>query len=80
MDPRERLRRIRSFTSGTFLSAWPRMWTWRMPVRKVRLQMRGCPVYFFRRPQVYQLLRETGFEVRSCKTIGKLFCVDARPI
>jgi 2-polyprenyl-3-methyl-5-hydroxy-6-metoxy-1,4-benzoquinol methylase len=80
MDPRERLRRIRSFTSGTFLSAWPRMWTWRMPIRKVRLQVRGCPVYFFRQPQVYSLLRETGFEVRSCKTIGKLFCVDARPI
>src|SRR5579863_1058338 len=38
MDPRERLRRIRSFTSGRFLSAWPRMWTWRMPIRKVRLQ------------------------------------------
>lgn len=80
MDPRERLRRIRSFTTGTFLSAWPRMWTWRMPVRKVRLQVRGCPVYFFRKPQVYSLLRETGFEVRSCKTIGKLFCVDARPV
>jgi SAM-dependent methyltransferase len=80
MDPRERLRRIRSFTTGTFLSAWPRVWTWRMPVRKVRLKMRGCPVYFFRRPQVYSLLQETGFEVRSCKTIGKLFCVDARPV
>jgi SAM-dependent methyltransferase len=80
MDPRERLRRIRSFTTGTFLSAWPRMWTWRMPVRRVRLKMRGCPVYFFRRPQIYSLLQETGFEVRSCKTIGKLFCVDARPV
>jgi SAM-dependent methyltransferase len=79
-DPRERLRRIRSFTNGTFLSAWPRFWTWRMPIRKVRLQMRGCPVYFFRREQVYDMLRETGFEVRSCKTIGKLFCVDARPV
>jgi SAM-dependent methyltransferase len=80
MDPRERLRRIRSFTRGTFLSAWPRMWTWRMPIRKIRLTARGCPVYFFRKPQVYALLRESGFEVRSCKTVGKLFCVDARPV
>jgi len=80
MDPRERLRRIRSFTTGTFLSAWPRLWTWRMPVRKVRLEMRGCPVYFFRKPQVDALLQETRFEVRSCKTLGKLFCVDARPV
>jgi len=79
-DPRDRLRRIRSFTRGTFLSAWPRLWTWRMPVRKARLQMQGCPVYFFRKPQIHEMLRETGFEVRSCQTIGKLYCVDARPV
>jgi len=53
--------------------------TWRMPVRKVRLQyILGCPVYFFRKPQVYKMLEDAGFEVVSCETIGKLFCVEAR--
>lgn len=81
MDPPERLRRIRKITKGTFLSAWPRFWTWRMPVRKVRLQyVRGCPVYFFRRPQIEKMMRESGFEVVRCETVGKLFCVEARPI
>jgi len=80
-DPRERLRLIRKLIGRTFLSAWPRFWTWRMPVRKVRLQyIRGCPVYFFRRPQITTLLREAGFEVVRCDTIGKLFCVEARPV
>jgi len=80
MEPPERLRLIRSFTRQQFLSAWPRFWTWRMPVRKVRLQyIRGCPVYFFRKPQVYKLIEDAGFEVVSCETIGKLHCVDARP-
>jgi hypothetical protein len=79
-DPPERLRLIRNLTSETFLSAWPRMWTWRMPVRKVRLQyVRGCPVYFFRKPEVFKMLEAAGFEVVSCETIGKLFCVEARP-
>lgn len=79
-DPPERLRIIRGMTKQTFLSAWPRFWTWRMPVRKVRLQyIRGCPVYFFRKPQVLNLIEEAGFEVQSCETIGKLFCVEARP-
>jgi SAM-dependent methyltransferase len=78
-NPGERLRLIRNFTTGQFLSAWPRFWTWRMPVRKVRLEyLLGCPVYFFRKPQVCQLLEEAGFGVRSCEVVGKLFCVDAR--
>ena len=79
MDPPERLRIIRSMTKDQFLSAWPRFWTWRMPVRKVRLQyINGCPVYFFRKPQVYKMLQDAGFEVKSCEVVGKLFCVDAR--
>ena len=81
MEPPERLRRIRSFTTGQFLSAWPRFWTWRMPVRKVRLQyIRGCPVYFFRQPQVEKMVTDAGFKVVSCEVVGKLFCVDARPV
>jgi SAM-dependent methyltransferase len=78
-DPPERLRLIRNLTEETFLSAWPRFWTWRMPFRKVRLQyLLGCPVYFFRKPKVFEMLEGAGFEVVSCETIGKLFCVEAR--
>jgi predicted RNA methylase len=81
MEPPERLRIIRGLTNEKFLSAWPRFWTWRMPVRKVRLHwIRGCPVYFFRKPQVYRMIEEAGFKVVSCQTVGKLFCVEARPI
>ncbi|HTS47304.1 MAG TPA: class I SAM-dependent methyltransferase [Bryobacteraceae bacterium] len=78
--PHQRLVAIRKITSGTFLSAWPRFWTWRMPVRKLRLQyILGCPVYFFRESQVRRLLEQAGFEVVSFDTVGKLFCVEARP-
>lgn len=81
MDPSARLKCIRKLTKQQFLSAWPRFWTWRMPVRKVRLQyVRGCPVYFFKKPQVYQIIEAAGFRVHSCETVGKLFCVDARPV
>ena len=79
-NPAERLRLIRSFTTGRFLSAWPRFWTWRMPVRKVRLEVLGCPVYFFRKRQVYQMIEDAGFRVESCDVVGKLLCVDARPL
>jgi ubiquinone/menaquinone biosynthesis C-methylase UbiE len=81
MEPPQRLSNIRAITKTQFLSAWPRFWTWRMPVRKVRLQyIKGCPVYFFRRPQVYKLIEDAGFRVNSCEVVGKLFCVDASPV
>lgn len=81
MEPPQRLRNIRKITNKQFLSAWPRFWTWRMPVRKVRLQyIQGCPVYFFRKPQVYKMIEEAGFRVESCEVVGKLYCVDARPV
>ena len=80
MEPPERLGLIRKMTGGKFLSAWPRFWTWRMPVRKVRLEyIEGCPVYFFRKPEVHRMIEDAGFTVESCRTVGKLFCVEARP-
>jgi hypothetical protein len=51
-----------------------------MPIRKVRLTLEGCPVYFFRKPQVYKMLQDAGFQVVSCDTVGKLYCVEARPV
>jgi len=78
--PPERLRIIRRMTGETFLSAWPRFWTWRMPIRKVRLSLQGCPVYFFRESQIRRMLKEAGFEVVSVEVVGKLFCVESRPV
>lgn len=78
-DPPGRLRKIHSFTNNQFLSAWPRYWTWRMPVRKVRLHwIMGCPVYFFTKEDVYRMHEESGFEVLRCDVVGKLFCVEAK--
>ena len=78
-EPLDRLRVIRSLTRQRFLSAWPRYWTWRMPIRKARLFIQGCPVYFYRRPQVEALLHEAGFTVERVDVVGKLFCVESQP-
>jgi hypothetical protein len=66
-------------TTGRFLSTWPRLWTWRVLQRKARLAANGCPVYFYRRPQVERLLTSAGFVVTDIRVIGKLYCVEAQP-
>lgn len=78
--PAARLGRIRQVTNERFLSTWPRYWTWRMPIRKLRLGIANCPVYFFTESQVRQLLCDSGFRIHRMEVVGKLFCVDARPV
>ena len=77
-DPLPRLKVIRQISRGSFLSAWPRTGTWRMALRKVRLKLAGCPVYFWSEPQVRSFLEQAGFKVESCEIYGQLYCVAAR--
>jgi 2-polyprenyl-3-methyl-5-hydroxy-6-metoxy-1,4-benzoquinol methylase len=79
-NPLPRLQVIRKLTRGTFLSAWPRAGTMRMAIRKVRLKVAGCPVYFWRMSEVENYLSQAGFKVESCEVLGQLYCVGARPL
>ena len=76
-DPVERLHVIRRITTDRFLSAWPRAGTMRAGVRKARLSVAGCPVYFWTLAQVESYLAEAGFRPVSCEVHGQLFCVEA---
>jgi len=79
-DPMGRLQVIRKLTGRTFLSAWPRHGTMRMAIRKVRLKIAGCPVYFWRQTDVENYLQQAGFQVESCEVLGQLYCIRARPV
>ncbi len=76
-EPSERLRVIRKITRGTFLSAWPRAGTFRAAIRKQRLKVGGCPVYFWTEAQVQNYLTQAGFRPVSTEIHGQLFCVEA---
>ena len=79
-DPLPRLKVIRSITRKTFLSAWPRAGTLRAAIRKQRLKMAGCPVYFWTEKQVDDYLGQAGFRVESREIHGQLFCVEAAAV
>jgi len=80
VDPLPRLQTIRSITRDRFLSAWPRAGTWRAAIRKARLSVAGCPVYFWTRPQVEDYLNRAGFRVSSWEQYGQLYCVESEAI
>lgn len=77
-NPLPVLKKMRTCVSDTAIVSFPRLWTWRAPVRKIRLGLRGCIVCFYSRKRIAALLHEAGFEQYRLEKIGKLFCVTAR--
>ena len=61
--------------SDRVIVSFPRLWTWRAPIRKVRLAVRGCPVFFFSAARVRALMQQAGFARVEIRRVGKLHCV-----
>lgn len=78
-DPLPVLRRMRELSTDKAIMAFPRLWTWRAPVRKVRLTMKGCEVFFYSAARINKLMKEAGFSRHTLTRVGKLYCVVAYP-
>jgi ubiquinone/menaquinone biosynthesis C-methylase UbiE len=76
-DPMPVLAKMREVTTDKAIMAFPRFWTWRAPVRKIRLTLKGCPVFFYKKSKINQLLKDAGFAAWEITQVGKLFCVVA---
>jgi ubiquinone/menaquinone biosynthesis C-methylase UbiE len=74
-DPLPVLKKMKEICTDRVIVSFPRLWTWRAPVRKARLSLRGCPVYFYSREKVSSLMEEAGFKKMEIHKVGKLFCV-----
>ena len=78
-EPLAELTRMVGLADRRVVLSFPRRWTWRAPVRKIRLGLQGCPVFFYGRQRVRDLVREAGGEIEEFKVVGKLYFVTCRP-
>lgn len=76
-EPLPVLRKMRQVTEGKAILSFPRLWTWRAPVRKARLAVKDCPVFFYTKSTIRSLLKEAGFADYEITKVGKLHCVVA---
>jgi SAM-dependent methyltransferase len=76
-DPLPVLKKMREVTTDKVIASFPRLWTWRAPIRKVRLTLRNCSVFFYTRQELNRLMREAGFVRHEITRVGKLHCVVA---
>jgi cyclopropane fatty-acyl-phospholipid synthase-like methyltransferase len=78
-DPLPVMKKMREVSTDKAIMAFPRLWTWRAPVRKARLARKGCDVFFYSKPRIEKLLRDAGFSRQEIVKVGKLYCVVAYP-
>ncbi len=76
-EPLPVLARMARVAADRAIISLPRLWTWRAPVRKVRLALRGCDVYFYSKPRLESLLKQAGFKSCEIEQVGQLYCVTA---
>jgi ubiquinone/menaquinone biosynthesis C-methylase UbiE len=73
-DPLPVISKMYDLSEEKSIFAFPRLGTWRMPIRKVRLTLKKCDVYFYSRKRVESLLKTAGFKKYKIDKVGKLFC------
>lgn len=78
-DPLPVLKKMREVSTDKVIMAFPRLWTWRAPVRKVRLGIKGCDVFFYSAGRIAELMKDAGFSRHELTKVGKLYCVVAYP-
>jgi cyclopropane fatty-acyl-phospholipid synthase-like methyltransferase len=78
-NPLPVLTKMREVSTDKAIMAFPRLYTWRAPVRKVRLTLKGCDVYFYSAARINKLMKDAGFSRHELTKVGKLYCVVAYP-
>ena len=76
-EPLPVLTKMREVVSNRAIMSFPRFWTWRAPVRKARLALRQCDVFFYTKERIDSLLKQAGFKRYSIQQVGQLYCVTA---
>lgn len=57
--------------------SFPRRWHWLSWQRQIRYWLRGCPLFFYTRRQVEELLKQAGFRFWQIENIGRDLFVSA---
>lgn len=73
-DPLPILNKMNELTQEKMILSFPRLYTWRAPIRKVRLMMKKLGVYFYSKRKLENLFESAGFNKYKIVKVGKLHC------
>lgn len=76
-QPEPVIRKMRACVRGKIILSFPTVWTWKAPVRKIKLGVGQCGVFFYTRNEVRSVIESAGFRNYRIEKIGQLYCVVA---
>lgn len=76
-EPLPVIKKMRELTNYKLILSFPRLFTWRALVRKVRLGLKKCDVYFYTKGGLDLLMEKVGLRDYKIEKVGKLYCVVA---
>jgi 2-polyprenyl-3-methyl-5-hydroxy-6-metoxy-1,4-benzoquinol methylase len=59
-DPVPIVARMRELTKSTMIMSFPKSREWRVPVRRLRFWISGCPLFLYSETKVREILRDAG--------------------
>jgi len=76
-NPLPVISKMQKLVSDSAIMTFPRFGTWRAFIRKIRLGLKGCPVYFYSKSKIEKILTEAGFHKFEIEIVGQLYCITA---
>lgn len=76
-EPLPVIKKMRELSREKLILSFPRRFTWRAPVRKVRLAWKKCDVYFYTKGGLKSLMEVAGIRKYKIEKLGKLYCIVA---
>ena len=73
------LRRMHELTRATMMASFPKSGEWRVPLRRLRFWMIGCPLFLYSEAQTRQLLKDAGIERYDWIELDRDYVVVAHP-
>lgn len=76
-DPLPLLVRMREITHGRMVMSFPKAVEWRVPIRRVRFWLSGCPLFLYSERRVRELLRQAGIKNYDLVVLDRDYIVVA---
>jgi len=77
-DPVTHLERMHELTSGTIVASFPKSGDFRVPLRRLRFKLNGCPLFLYSRPAVEAVFRGAGIQSVELLDLGRDYVAVSR--
>ena len=78
-DPVPIVARMRELTRSTLIMSFPKAWEWRVPFRRLRFLLAGCPLFLYSAKRIRKVLHAAGVEQYEWIELDRDFVIVANP-